>query len=139
MSTDQNDSRPPVWVGHVSMATPKLADSRTFMEQLGMRPMFRNESVAIFELRGGTHLVLVADENARAGDAPFDLMVEDLDATHADFAERGLSPSPIERGAHPQLLHGHGARRRAHHRQLHPRLQPAGLSGLIPSPLRGEG
>ena len=98
MSTDQNDSRPPVWVGHVSMATPKLADSRTFMEQLGMRPMFRNESVAIFELRGGTHLVLVADENARAGDAPFDLMVEDLDATHADFAERGLSPSPIERG-----------------------------------------
>ena len=25
-------------------------------------------------------------------------MVEDLDATHADFAERGLSPSPIERG-----------------------------------------
>lgn len=98
MSTDQNDSRPPVWVGHVSMATAKLADSRTFMEQLGMRPMFRNESVAIFELRGGTHLVLVADENARAGDAPFDLMVEDLDATHADFAERGLSPSPIERG-----------------------------------------
>ncbi len=98
MSTDQNDSRPPVWVGHVSMATAKLADSRTFMEQLGMRPMFRNESVAIFELRGGTHLVLVADENARAGDAPFDLMVEDLDATHSDFAERGLSPSPIERG-----------------------------------------
>ena len=98
MSTDQNDSRPPVWVGHVSMATAKLAESQTFMERLGMRPMFRNESVAIFELRGGTHLVLVADENARAGDAPFDLMVEDLDATHADFAERGLSPSPIERG-----------------------------------------
>ena len=98
MSTDQNDSRPPVWVGHVSMSTAKLAESQTFMERLGMRPMFRNESVAIFELRGGTHLVLVADENARAGDAPFDLMVEDLDTTHADFAERGLSPSPIEQG-----------------------------------------
>ena len=98
MSTDQNESRPPVWVGHVSMATSTLTESQTFMEQIGMRPMFRNESVAIFELRGGTHLVLVADENARAGDAPFDLMVEDLDETHADFAERGLSPSPIERG-----------------------------------------
>lgn len=98
MSTDQNDSRPPVWVGHVSMATANLPESQTFMERLGMRPMFRNESVAIFELRGGTHLVLVADENARAGDAPFDLMVEDLDATHADLAERGLSPSPIEQG-----------------------------------------
>ncbi len=98
MSTDQNESRPPVWVGHVSMATSTLTESQTFMERLGMRPMFRNESVAIFELRGGTHLVLVADENARAGDAPFDLMVEDLDETHAEFAERGLSPSPIERG-----------------------------------------
>ncbi len=98
MSTDQNDSRPPVWVGHVSMATSDLAESQAFMERLGMRPMFRNESVAIFELRGGTHLVLVADENARAGDAPFDLMVEDLDATHAEYAERGLAPSPIERG-----------------------------------------
>ena len=98
MSTDQNESRPPVWVGHVSMATSTLTESQAFMERLGMRPMFRNDSVAIFELRGGTHLVLVADENARAGDAPFDLMVEDLDETHADFAERGLSPSPIERG-----------------------------------------
>ncbi len=98
MSTDQNESRPPVWVGHVSMATSTLAESQTFMERLGMRPMFRNESVAIFELRGGTHLVLVADEDARAGDAPFDLMVEDVEATHAEYAERGLSPSPIERG-----------------------------------------
>ena len=98
MSTDQDSSRPPVWVGHVSMATSTLAGSQTFMEQLGMRPMFRNESVAIFELRGGTHLVLVADADAQPGDAPFDLMVEDLDATHAGFAERGLAPSPIERG-----------------------------------------
>ena len=72
MSTDQNDSRPPVWVGHVSMATSDLAESQTFMEQLGMRPMFRNESVAIFELRGGTHLVLVADANARPGERRFE-------------------------------------------------------------------
>ncbi len=98
MSTEQNESRPPVWVGHVSMATANLADSQTFMEQLGMRPMFRNESVAIFELRGGTHLVLVSDAGAQPSDAPFDLMVEDLDATHAEYAGRGLSPSPIERG-----------------------------------------
>ena len=98
MSTDLNESRPPVWVGHVGMSTAKLAESQAFMEQLGMRPMFRNESVSIFELRGGTHLVLVADADAQPGDAPFDLMVEDLDATHADFASRGLAPSSIERG-----------------------------------------
>ena len=98
MSTVQSDSRPPVWVGHVSMSTAKLDDSRAFMEGLGMRPMFHNESVGIFELRGGTHLVLVADADAQPGDAPFDLMVEDIDATHADYASRGLAPSPIERG-----------------------------------------
>ena len=98
MSTEQSDIRPPVWVGHVSMGTAKIAESQTFMEQLGMRPMFRNESVAIFELRGGTHLVLVDDANAQPGDASFDLMVEDVEATHADFAARGLAPSPIERG-----------------------------------------
>ena len=98
MSTDLNDTRPPVWVGHVSMSTAKLAESREFMQQVGMRPMFNNESVAIFELRGGTHLVLVADADTQPGDAPFDLMVEDVDATHADFASRGLAPSPIEHG-----------------------------------------
>ena len=80
------------------MGTSKLEESQTFMEQLGMRPMFRNESVAIFELRGGTHLVLVADADAQPGDAPFDLMVEDVEATHSDLAQRGLGPSPIERG-----------------------------------------
>jgi hypothetical protein len=30
--------------------------------------------------------------------APFDLMVDDIDATHRSLAERGLSPSPIQRG-----------------------------------------
>ena len=98
MSTEQDQSRPPVWVGHVSMSTAKLAESREFMRELGMRPMFNNESVAIFELRGGTHLVLVADSDAQPGDAPFDLMVEDVEAAHADFTARGLAPSPIERG-----------------------------------------
>ena len=32
------------------------------------------------ELRGGTHLVLVPGAGRTAGDAPFDLMVDDLDA-----------------------------------------------------------
>ena len=98
MSTELSESRPPVWVGHVSMSTAKLEESRTFMQELGMRPMFNNETVAIFELRGGTHLVLAADADAQPGDAPFDLMVEDVEATHAHYSERGLEPSSIERG-----------------------------------------
>ncbi len=98
MSTEQNESRPPVWVGHISMKTAKLGESEAFMQEVGMRPMFRNDSVAVLELRGGTHLVLQADAGSQPGDAAFDLMVEDVEATHADFAARGLAPSSIERG-----------------------------------------
>jgi hypothetical protein len=35
---------------------------------------------------------------AENADAPFDLMVEDVDATHAAWEARGLDLSPIERG-----------------------------------------
>jgi hypothetical protein len=38
-----------------------------------------------------------------AGDASFDLMVDDLHATHQRFTALGLSPSPIE--ARPAIDH----------------------------------
>jgi len=56
------------------------------------------DGFAVLELRGGTHLVLLQSEEAGAGSAPFDLMVEDLDDTHRELSERGLSPSEISRG-----------------------------------------
>ena len=62
-----------------------------------MRPVERNETVSIFELRGGTHLILVNDD-PRPGETDFDLMVDDVDATHAAWSARGLSVSAIERG-----------------------------------------
>ena len=99
MTTDAaHDARPPVWIGHVSMRTAALAESEAFMRALGMRPIVSNDNVAIFELRGGTHLVLSADADAPPSDAPFDLMVDDVDAAHADLAARGFAPSDIERG-----------------------------------------
>jgi hypothetical protein len=55
--------------------------------------------VAVFELRGGTHLVVIAKDKVTAGDASFDLMVEDLHATHREFASLGLEPTPIETAA----------------------------------------
>ena len=30
--------------------------------------------------------------------APFDLMVDDVEATHRDYAQKGLTPSAISRG-----------------------------------------
>jgi len=56
----------------------------------------KGSDVAIFELRGGTHLILIAKRGVVPGDAPFDLMVEDLRATHQRFTSLGLAPSPIQ-------------------------------------------
>lgn len=90
--------RPPVWVGHVTLRTPDLDASEAFMKDLGLRPMFRSDEVAVLELRGGTHLVLLPDASAAPEDAYFDLMVEDVDAARASFEARGIEVTAMERG-----------------------------------------
>jgi len=79
------------------METSRLEETASFMRKLGMRPIVQRPEVAVLELRGGTHLVLLANANAVAGDARFDLMVEDLETTHRTFVELGLEPTPIQR------------------------------------------
>ena len=93
-----SDLRPPVWVGHISLTTDCLAESHEFMVKLGMRPFAKGDKFAILELRAGTHLFLEALDQIEPGIAPFDLMVEDLDATHSRLAGLGLSPSEISEG-----------------------------------------
>ena len=97
------DLRPPVWVGHVVLETTRLEESAQFMRTIGMRPVHTGSDVAVFELRGGTHLVAVQKDKVVPGDAPFDLMVEDLHATHKYFTSLGLAPTPIE--AMPSVAH----------------------------------
>jgi catechol-2,3-dioxygenase len=92
----EQDLRPPLWIGHVVLETDRLEESARFMQTVGMRAVHHGSEVAIFELRGGTHLILIAKSEIVPGDAPFDLMVEDLRATHQRFASLGLAPSPIE-------------------------------------------
>ena len=92
------DGRPSVWIGHALLTVRDVDRSADYWRDLGMREVERNEHVAVLELRGGTHLVLVPGTPPEAGDTPFDLMVEDVDAMHAEWAARGLDPSPIERG-----------------------------------------
>ena len=91
------DLRPPVWIGHVVMETDRLEETTAFMRTLGMRSIVQRPEVAVLELRGGTHLVLLAKANVIKGDARFDLMVDDLNTTHKRFIELGLEPTPIER------------------------------------------
>jgi hypothetical protein len=73
-----------------------MEESAWFMHTIGMRTVHKGPEVAIFELRGGTHLILIAKSQIVPGDAPFDLMVDDLRATHQRFTSLGLAPSPIE-------------------------------------------
>jgi rhodanese-related sulfurtransferase/catechol 2,3-dioxygenase-like lactoylglutathione lyase family enzyme len=94
------DERPPVWIGHTLLAVPDIAASGTFFERLGLRRVATPDRVAILELRGGTHLILVpSDHPVKAqARAPFDLMVDDVDATHASLTAAGLAPSPLVDG-----------------------------------------
>src|SRR5262245_46012672 len=79
------------------LETDRLEETAAFMRKLGMRPIIERPEVAVLELRGGTHLVLLAKAAMVADDAPFDLMVENLSATHEQFVKLGLEPTPIER------------------------------------------
>jgi hypothetical protein len=97
------DQRPPIWVGHVVLETHRLKESAEFMRSIGMRSVYEGAEVAIFELRGGTHLIMLPRPEKPPGDAPFDLMVDDLHATHERFTALGLAPTPVE--AMPQIDH----------------------------------
>jgi ribosomal protein S18 acetylase RimI-like enzyme len=89
-------SRPAVGVAHVVLETDRMESSTRFMRIVGMRPVFDGPEVSIYEMRGGTHLVLMRKDEVVPGDAPFDLMVDDLRATHERLESAGLDPSPIE-------------------------------------------
>jgi hypothetical protein len=97
------DRRPRVSVAHVVLETDRITESGQFMRTIGMRTVFEGPDVSVYELRGGTHLILMKKSKITPGNAPFDLMVDDLRATHGFFTSLGLSPSPIE--ARPAIDH----------------------------------
>jgi catechol 2,3-dioxygenase-like lactoylglutathione lyase family enzyme len=88
------DGRPPVWIGHAVLTVSDVDRSADFWRALGLREIERSAEVAVLELRGGTHLLLIPG-TPDGDDAPFDLMVEDLEATRRDWEAAGLRPSPI--------------------------------------------
>jgi hypothetical protein len=100
---DINDQRPQVSVGHVALETDRMEESAQFMRTIGMRPVFQGPEVSVYELRGGTHLILMLKSSVVPGNASFDLMVDDLHATHQLFTSLGLAPTPIE--ARPVIDH----------------------------------
>jgi hypothetical protein len=94
------DQRPPVAVGHVRLTVSDVGAAARWLETAGLRPIVTRDELAVLELRGGTHVVVrqSSEPPAPGTAAPFDLMVDDVDAAHRDYAAKGLSPSPIARG-----------------------------------------
>lgn len=102
-SMSSSDQRPEVGVAHVVLHTDRMNDTARFVRTIGMRPIFDGPDVSVYEMRGGTHLLLFRADKVTPGDAAFDLMVDDLTATHQRFTSLGLNPSTIE--ARPQIGH----------------------------------
>ena len=94
------DERPAVAVGHISLVATDVAAEHDFYVKHGMRSIVNRPDFGILELRGGTHLVVrKTDDAIEAGTrTPFDLMVDDIDATHSQYVDDGRDPSSIERG-----------------------------------------
>lgn len=101
----EGEIRPGIALGHVVLATPDPLAAARFFETVGMRVIEQRPDFALFELRGGTHLLLFPGPAAAPDTAaPFDLMVDDLDRAHTRFAASGLSPSPIESNEHHRVF-----------------------------------
>jgi len=100
------DDRPTVWAGHISVPVRDVPAAAEFYERIGMRSIVATDDVAVLELRGGTHLVayhdpeagVAADPHAASRPAAFDLMVENLEATHTEWESSGLPVSAIKHG-----------------------------------------
>lgn len=92
------DDRPTMSIGHAVLRIPNVEASHAFFVQLGLRSVANTPDVAIVELRGGTHLLLLPASQPVAADAraSFDLMVDDIDTTHAALAAAGIDVTAIE-------------------------------------------
>ena len=95
------DPRPAVAIGHVTYEVADVAKSASFLATLGVRPIMRQRNFAVMELRGGTHIVVskAKDKIEKGAEAPFDLIVDDVDAFRAACVKQGLKPRRMSRGS----------------------------------------
>lgn len=95
----QPDARPLAAIGHLFLRTSDVPAAAQRLESVGLRVIVAKESLAVLELRGGTHIVLRPSTEAGGSEvAEFDLMFDDLDAAHSVFAAQGFTVSAIETG-----------------------------------------
>jgi len=94
-------TRPPVAIGHVRLRVTDITQATKYFVTLGLRSIHQTQTIAVLELRGGTHLVLRPTEEPilPGTKATFDLMVDDIVAARQQYGEAGMRPSEIETGA----------------------------------------
>src|SRR5215831_13981789 len=94
----QKNDRPGIWIGHVTRRVRNVKESTEFFATLGLRTVMAGSQMAILELRGGTHLLLFADqaEFKAIPNDNFDLMVTDVEAFHESLHSKGIRTSELK-------------------------------------------
>ena len=95
-----DNTPPPIAIGHVDLVVTDVAEATEFFLELGLRHIHQEHDFAVLELRGGTHLVVEADEGITPlGTTPtFDLMVDDIETVRAHCAQLHMNPTPLKSG-----------------------------------------
>ena len=100
-----SDERPPCAIGHVFFDIPSgnsISSVAARLVLVGMREIFKNDAVAVLELRGATHVVVRKGKPLMEADGvfkcEFDLMYDDIKAAKALFDQSGYDTTEIEFG-----------------------------------------
>jgi hypothetical protein len=59
-----SDQRPSVGVAHVVLQTDRMDATAQFMRTIGMRPIFDGLQVSVYEMRGGTQLIMTLKKSS---------------------------------------------------------------------------
>lgn len=89
------DRLPRFAVGHLAIEVDDVDRLTDFYTSVGLRFVVNIGRASILELRGGTHLILQA---GRGGQATLDVIVDDIDETHAVLQTAGADVTSIRRG-----------------------------------------
>ncbi len=92
------DRRPLAAAGHLFLRASDVEGAAKRLLSVGVRAILVRESLAVMELRGGTHVVVRPLEDDRAHEAGFDLMYEDLEDARTRFETAGFEVGPITEG-----------------------------------------
>lgn len=92
-----SSSRPAAAAGHLFLRAKPVTAVVARLEAVGVRTIVKNESFAVMELRGGTHIVVREPEGA-AENPSFDLMYDNIDEARSMFEEAGFTLSETVRG-----------------------------------------